>query len=180
MFDNEFEFYEDYDKLEMELFNLVDQEKIKIQGAPLYLWKFDLEATKLTNDSIPDDGLNLNDLYGEALPAGMVFLGPLGPIKGSYLEPTWTQDLKAFGIVEPEEINIRFNKQEIVDLLGRPPIIGDVLRSFHHKFYIVEDSYVSEETCLWEYIHINIIARKVDFGSLALPGIECLPRFSQV
>ena len=164
-----FELYREQDKKEMELFDEVDQEKINIEGAPITIWKFDLEATRLTDDSIPSDGLDLNALYGEALPKEMVFIGPLGPIKGSYLEPTWTQELQAFGITEPEEINVRFNKTQIVELLGRPPIIGDIFKTFHEKYYIVEDSYVSEETAIWEYIHINVIARKVDHESLELP-----------
>jgi hypothetical protein len=166
----EFELYEEGTKIEMNLFNEVDQEKIKIEGAPFTIWKFDLEATRLTNDSIPDDGIDLNTLYGEALPENMVFAGPYGPIKGSFLEPTWTQELRAFGISEPEEINIKFNKTQIIDLLGRPFMIGDIIRSHRGKYYIVEDSYVSEETPLWEYIHINVIGRKVDYSQLVLPG----------
>jgi hypothetical protein len=166
----EFELYEEGAKIEMNLFNEVDQEKIKIEGAPFTIWKFDLEATRLTNDSIPDDGIDLNTLYGEALPENMVFAGPYGPIKGSFLEPTWTQELRAFGISEPEEINIKFNKTQIIDLLGRPFMIGDIIRSHRGKYYIVEDSYVSEETPLWEYIHINVIGRKVDYSQLVLPG----------
>lgn len=164
-----FEFYREQDKKEMELFDEVDQEKISIEGAPITIWKFDLAATRLTDDSIPEDGLDLNALYGEALPDKMVFIGPFGPIKASYLEPTWTQELAAFGISEPEEINLRFNKTQIIELLERPPIIGDVFKTFHNKYYIVEDSYISEETAIWEYIHINVIAKKVDHKSLELP-----------
>lgn len=167
-----FELYDEFDKREMELFNLVDQEKINIEGAPLTIWKFDLEATRQTDDSIPEDGLDLNDLYGEALPSNMVYQGPLGPLKGSYIEPTWTQDLMAFGITEPEEINIKFNKDQVVQLLGRGFIIGDVLMTFHKKYYIIEDAYVSEETVLWEYIHINVIARKVDETQMNLGEIS--------
>jgi hypothetical protein len=166
-----FELYDEYDKVEMDLFNKIDKEKIHIEGAPFTIWLFNLEETKKTNDSIPDDGLDLNELYGEALPENMVYDGPVGPLKGSYLEPTWTQDLMAFGITEPEEINIKFNKEEVVELFGRGFVIGDVLKTFHQKFYIVEDAYVSEETALWEFIHINVIARKVDETQLDLEGI---------
>ena len=165
-----FEFYEEGFKLEMDLFNEVDQEKINIEGAPFTIWKFDLDATRETDDSFPDDGIDLNDLYGEALPENMVYRGPYGPLKGSYLEPTWTQDLMAFGITEPEEINIKFNKKQVIDTLGRAFLIGDIIKTFHRKHYIIADTYVSEETVLWEYIHINVIARKVDPVQLNLPG----------
>jgi hypothetical protein len=166
----EFELYEEGDKLELDLFNEVDQEKINIEGAPFTIWKFDLEATRETDDAIPEDGIDLNYLYGEALPENMVFGGPFGPLKGSFLEPTWTQELRAFGISEPEEINIKFNKQQVLELLGRPFIIGDLIKSHRGKHYVVEDAYVSEEIALWEYIHINVIARKVDTSQMSLPG----------
>jgi len=165
-----FELYDDLYNWEMDLFNEVDQEKINIEGAPMLIWLFDLEETKKQNDSIPDDGLDMNDLYGEAPPENLIYTGPHGPIKGSYLEPVWTQDLMAFGITEPEEVNIKFNKKQIVDRLGRGFIIGDIIKTFHKKFYIIEDAYVSDETAIWEYIHINVIARKVDENSMDLPG----------
>jgi len=165
----EFELFEEGEKIEMELFNLVDQEKINIEGAPFVIYRFDLDATRETDDSIPDDGIDLNDLYGEALPEYMVFEGPYGPLKGSFLEPTWTQELRAFGISEPEEINIKFNKNSVIELLERPFIIGDIIQSHRGKHYIVEDAYVSEETALWAYIHINVIGRKVDTSQMNLP-----------
>ena len=77
----------------------------------------------------------------------------------------------AFGITEPEEINIKFNKNQLITLLGRPFIRGDVLRTFHLKYYIVEDTYVTEETVLWNYIHLNVIARKVDQTQLNLTSV---------
>lgn len=163
-----FELFDEFDKREMNLFDLVDQEKIGIEGAPITVWKFNLEETRKKDDSIPEDGIDLNTLYGENLPKNMVYEGPYGPIKGSYIEPTWTQDLSRYGIVEPEEINIKFNKTQVLNLLGRSFIIGDILMTFHKKFYIIEDSYVSDETPLWEYIHINVIARKVDVSQLNL------------
>jgi hypothetical protein len=166
-----FELYDDTHNWEMDLFNEVDQEKIEIEGAPMLIWLFNLEETKKQNDSIPDDGLDLNDLYGEAPPENMVYEGPFGPIKGSYLEPIWTQDLVAFGITEPEEINIKFNKDFVTNKLGRSFVIGDIIKTFRRKFYIIEDAYVSDETGIWEYIHINVIARKVDYESLNLPGV---------
>ncbi len=165
----EFELFEYGDKIEMDLFNQVDQEKINIEGAPFTIYKFDLEASRETDDSIPEDGIDLNDLYGEALPEYMVFAGPYGPLKGSFIEPTWTQELRAFGISEPEEINIKFNKNSVIELLGRPFIIGDIIKSHRGKHYIVEDSYVSEETPLWDYIHINVIGRKIDTSQMNLP-----------
>lgn len=169
---NPFELYDEYFKPEMELFNEIDQEKINIEGAPMTVWLFDLDETKKQDDTIPDDGLDMNDLYGESPPENLVYEGPYGPIKGSYLEPTWTQDLTAFGITEPEEINIKFNKDQVVKLFGRGFIIGDILKTFHKKYYIIEDAYVSDETALWEFIHINVIARKVDVTNMSLPGVE--------
>jgi len=166
----EFELFEDGEKIEMELFDQVDQEKINIEGAPFTIWKFDLEASRATDDSFPEDGIDLNDLYGEALPENMVFAGPYGPLKGSFLEPTWTQELRAFGISEPEEINIKFNKSAVITLLGRPFMIGDIIKSHRNKHYIVEDAYVSEETALWEYIHINVIGKKIDTSQMNLPS----------
>lgn len=163
-----FEMFDPENNFEMELFDLVDQEKILIEGAPFYIWRFNLAETRKTDDSIPEDGLDLNSLYGEALPKLMVFDGPFGPLKGSYLEPTWTQDLMSFGIVEPEEINIKFNKSQVVQLLSRPFVRGDVIRTFHNKYYIVEDTYVTEETAIWAYIHINVIGRKVDETQMTL------------
>ena len=164
-----FELFEEGRKIEMDLFNEVDIELHNIQGAPFTVWLFDLAATRLTNDSIPEDGIDLNALYGEALPENMVYGGPYGPIKGSFLEPTWTQELKSFGISEPEEINIKFNKSQVIILFGRPFLIGDIIMSHRRKHYIVGDTYVSEETPLWDYIHINVIARKVDTSQLNLP-----------
>ncbi len=168
-----FELYDPDDESEFTLFNLVDQEKIHIEGAPVLIWKLDLAATKLNNDAIPDDGIDVNDLYGEALPEGLVYLGPFGPIKCSYLEPTWTQDLRSFGIEEPEEIHIKFNKTQIATLLGRAPIIGDVIKQKNSKHYIIADSYLSEETAIWKYIHVNIIGTKVQYHegnpNLSLP-----------
>ena len=170
-----FNLYDPENNFELELFDLVDQERIEIQGSPLFIWAFDLAATRLSNDEaeigIPEEGLDLNTLYGEALPEHMVYHGPFGPIKGAYITPTWTQDLMAFGIVEPEEINIKFNKNQLITLLGRPFIRGDVLRTFHLKYYIVEDTYVTEETVLWNYIHLNVIARKVDQTQLNLTSV---------
>lgn len=168
----DFELYEkEGDRLELSLMNEIDQEKISIEGAPFYIWTFDLAATKLTDDSIPDDGIDLNDLYGEALPKSMVFGGPHGPLKGSFIEPSWTQELQAFGITEPEEINIKFNKEQAITLLGRPFMLGDVIKSHRGKHYIVEDAYVSEEVAIYSYIHINVIARKVDVTQMNLAEI---------
>ena len=170
MSDN-FELFDDLNNFEIDLFNEVDQEKINIEGAPFTIWKFDLEATKEADDSIPDDGLDLNMLYSEALPETFVYERVANKLKGSYLEPTWTQDLMAFGITEPEEINIKFNKQQVIDLLGRAFLIGDIIKTFHNKHYIIADTYVSEETPIWEYIHINVIARKVDVNQINLPEV---------
>jgi len=77
--------YDPENNFELELFDLVDQERIEIQGSPLFIWAFDLAATRLSNDEaeigIPEEGLDLNTLYGEALPEHMVYHGPFGPIK---------------------------------------------------------------------------------------------------
>lgn len=167
-----FELYnEENAKRELEYFDKIDQEKISIEGAPFVIWKLDLETTKSNRASeglVDDLNIDVSELYGEALPSSMAYIKVNETIKGSYTTPVWTQDLASFGITEPEEINIKFNKSQIVDTIGRPFIIGDIIKSFHEKHYVIVDTYVSEETAIWKYLHITVIAKKTDISQITL------------
>jgi hypothetical protein len=116
---------------DVNLFNLVDDEIIRISGSPLHYFK------QLVNE-------NFDDVYLEATRKTVVS-EPL--LVHGYYEPSVVEEvLSNFGIELTNDQSFVFNKSYIEATLGRTPEVGDQLKpQFQNQKYeiteVQEDSF---------------------------------------
>lgn len=102
---------------EFELFNLLDEEVIRIAGSPLYYY----EVFITTND--------INELY---LEARSKLWSPCPKCLYGYYDPiTSSNQLGMFGIDSPDEIMFELNYRSVLKTLGHVPKIGSRIFSPH-------------------------------------------------
>lgn len=177
---------------DFDVLNSFDSELIEIASPPIKWYEFDVRKTlegkfsgidELYGEAEIINEEKLQDLYkqgfdGEFDPTltreGEEFK-PYKIVYGYYQEPTWTQELTRLGIDEPEELAITFNYQKLLSDAGKEIMIGDVVQTFRGKVYRVLDAYVADEVVSWNYIHYNIIARKIDPDNIILPDNPDIP-----
>tara|TARA_R110000751_G_scaffold251835_4_gene351532 strand:+ start:508 stop:1062 length:555 start_codon:yes stop_codon:yes gene_type:complete len=103
----------DLNNPDIELFNMVDDELIKIGGSKIYLYKFlNLEAS--------------DDLYQEN---SMKSISQTPETLWGHYEPSpIDENITEFGIVMENDQTFTFNKSYVEKVLGRPIIAGDILK----------------------------------------------------
>jgi hypothetical protein len=113
------------------LFNVIDQEQIKLAGSPLLIYKY--YQTKETDD-----------VYGEERSKTL----SIEPIRafGHYEPRPVEENLTQFGIELSNDQQFTFNKTYIEKKLGRPLIPGDVIKPEFQNlkfevFEVQEDSF---------------------------------------
>jgi len=104
----------DLDNPDIELFNLVDDELIRLGGSKILLYKF------FRTDGMADD------LYGEA--SQKVISNEPIVLQGHYEPQALEENLTEFGIEITSEQIFTFNKSYLEKLVGRPLIPGDILQ----------------------------------------------------
>ena len=103
----------DLNNPDIELFNLVDDELIKIAGSKIYLYKFlGLEGS---DDLYQEDSMKSMSQEPETL-------------WGHYEPRPIDENITEFGIVMENDQTFTFNKSYVLKVLGRPIIAGDVIR----------------------------------------------------
>lgn len=95
------------------LFNIIDEEQIRLAGSPLLIYKY-------------YQNIEIDDVYGEE--RNKVF--SVEPIRayGHYEPRAIEENLTQFGIELTNDQQFTFNKSYIEKRLGRPVIAGDVIK----------------------------------------------------
>jgi len=113
----------DLDNPDIELFNMVDDELIRMSGSEMYIYKYEVDE-------------NFDDVYGEnrvkAIRQQPVLVG------GHYDPRAFEENLTEFGIEMSNDQLFTFNKSYIETKLGRPLIAGDIIQPrFQNVYYDV-------------------------------------------
>jgi len=121
----------DLENPDIELFNVVDEELIRIAGSPIYLYKF-LES-KANDDIYQEDTMKAISQDPDLL-------------WGHYEPKPIDENITEFGIVLENDQTFTFNKAYAERVLGRPPMAGDILQpkfqNLKYEIYEVqEDSF---------------------------------------
>ncbi len=103
----------DLENPDIELFNMVDDELIRIGGSQIFLYKF-LES-KANNDIYQEDSM-------KAIAPEPVVLW------GHYEPKPIDENVTEFGIVLENDQTFTFNKSHAERVLGRPVIAGDIIQ----------------------------------------------------
>jgi hypothetical protein len=98
---------------DIQLFNLVDEEQVKLAGSKLHIYKYNRTE-------------NFDSVYMEEQNKT---ISPL-PITvwGSYEPKVIEQKLSQFGIEQENDQLFTFNKSYVTQKLGRAPIAGDIIK----------------------------------------------------
>lgn len=115
------------------LFNIIDEEQIKLGGSPLMIYKY--YQTK-----------DIDDVYGEERNK-TISVTPIR-IYGHYEPKAIEENLTQFGIELTNDQQFTFNKSYVERRLGRPLIAGDIIKpefqNLKYEVYEVqEDSFES-------------------------------------
>jgi hypothetical protein len=121
----------DQDNPDINLFNLVDDEMIRLAGSKFYFYKY------YQSD-------NYDDVYREER-SKVVSKTPI-TVHGHYDPISMSEELTQFGIELTNDQLFTFNKSYIETKLGRPVIPGDVIKPMfqdqkYEIFEVVEDSF---------------------------------------
>ena len=121
----------DLDNPDIDLFNMVDDELIRLSGSQLYIYKFEVDE-------------NFDDLYGENRVKAINQEGIL--VEGHYDPRSFEENLTEFGIEMTNDQVFTFNKSYIEEKLGRPLIAGDIIQPLFQNVYfdvyeVQEDSF---------------------------------------
>lgn len=121
----------DQDNPDMNLFNLVDDEMIRLAGSKFYLYKF-------------FESEDYDEVYMEQKNK-MVSRTPI-TVHGHYDPISMSEELTQFGIQMENDQVFTFNKSYIESKLGRSVIPGDIIKPMFQEqkyeiFEVVEDSF---------------------------------------
>jgi len=122
----------DLDNPDIELFNLVDDELIRLGGSTILLYQF-----------YRREGLS-DDVYGESSQKAISNTPIL--LQGHYEPQALEENLTEFGIEVTSEQLFTFNKSYLEKVVGRPLIPGDILQPEFQNlkyeiFEVQEDSF---------------------------------------
>lgn len=113
------------------LFNIVDQEQIKLAGSPLLVYKY-------------FQSVDIDDVYGEERSKSIA----VEPIRiwGHYEPKPIEENLTQFGIELTNDQQFTFNKSYVERKLGRPLMAGDIIKPEfqnlkYEVFEVQEDSF---------------------------------------
>lgn len=118
---------------DIQLFNEIDAESIRLSGSKIYLYKYYQSE-------------NYDEVYGEDREK-VLSKEPI-IVVGHYSPTVLEEQLSEFGIELTNDQLFTFNKSYIEGLLGRPLMAGDVLKPFFQEqkyeiFEVQEDSFES-------------------------------------
>ena len=116
---------------DINLFNLVDDEIIKLSGSKMYLFKYNRSS-------------DFDEVYMESRNKPISKIPII--VHGHYEPDALSENLTNFGIELTNDQIFIFNKSYIEKKLGRPIIPGDVIRPFFQNqkyeiFQVTEDSF---------------------------------------
>ncbi len=110
----------DMNNPDIELFNMIDDELIRMSGSELYIYKFEADE-------------NFDDIYGENRVKAINPIGVL--VEGHYDPRAFEENLTEFGIEMTNDQLFTFNKSYIEAKLGRPLISGDIIQPRFQNVY---------------------------------------------
>lgn len=121
----------DFSNPDIDFFNAIDDELIKISGSKIYYYKFYRDT-------------NIDEVYGEA--RNKTIASEPIIVHGSYDPKVIEETLSEFGIELTNDQNFIFNKTYIEKTLGRLPWAGDVVKPQFQEikykiFEVQEDSF---------------------------------------
>lgn len=136
-----------YDKTnpDINLFNLVDDEMIRISGSKLYYYKYMRTEASFDDVYMEERSKVINDQ-------------PI-VVHAFYAPKPMEEDLGQFGITVENDQIFTFNKSYIEQKIGRTPIPGDVVMTHFQKvkygiFQVQENSFD-----MYGVYHVNCIAK---------------------
>ena len=113
----------DLENPDIQLFNMVDDELIRLSGSELYIYKFEVDE-------------NFDDVFGENRVKAVRQEGVL--VEGHYDPRMFEENLTEFGIEMTNDQTFTFNKSYIEAKIGRPLIPGDIIQPrFQNVYYDV-------------------------------------------
>lgn len=101
--------------VDLQLFDLWDQEAIKIGGTPIYYYEVFIQPQTT-------DPIYLED-------RGKLYSTHPVELWGVYDPLPATNTQTAFGYDSPDEMKFEFNYRALLDAIGHPPVVGSRLRS---------------------------------------------------
>ena len=145
----------DLDNPDIDLFNMVDDELIRLSGSELYIYKFEVDE-------------NFDDVFGENRVKAMRQEPVL--VEGHYDPRAFEENLTEFGIEMTNDQTFTFNKSYIESMLSRPLIAGDVIQPRFQNLYY--DVYEVQEDSFEAYgvYHLIATARVLRDRGQVLPG----------
>lgn len=136
----------DPENREFELFNEWDSEIIQIGGSPIFYYEVYIQSNTV-------DPLYLED-------RGKIWSS--NPIQlWSFYDPVPAQNyMTTFGIDAPDEIMFEFNYNDVLKLLGHPPVVGSRIFTPHRREHweIIQRS--DELYQLWGQIRLQVMCKR--------------------
>ena len=113
----------DLDNPDIDLFNMIDDEQIRLAGSELFIYKYEVDE-------------NFDDVFGENRVKAIKQEPVL--VEGHYDPKAFEENLTEFGIEMTNDQLFTFNKSYIEAKLGRPLIPGDIVQPrFQNVYYDV-------------------------------------------
>jgi hypothetical protein len=147
---------------EHDLFNLWDEEIIKIGGAPIEYYEVIISFS------------SIDDLYHEARSKLFSHI----PIQlWGYYEPVPAQNYQnSFGIDSPEEMIFEFNYRSVLKSIGHPPKIGSRLYTPHKRENWVIIQRNLGEWKMWGEIRLQLLCQKFQETVTTGEGVVTQPK----
>jgi len=135
------------------------KEILKLSSAPLIIYPLKPENEQLSADNIY--GEYTEKLYDRGK-----------ELRGFFENPTLVQELVKMGLDMPEQISVYFDTSEMIEKLGRPLQIYDLIQPPHqrHQIYVVMNTYPNPAgERLFKNVQWMIIAVKKELSGLVIP-----------
>ena len=154
----------DPEGVDVNLFNLVDQEITEIGGTPIFYYEVFIQL----NNTF--DPLYLEDRGKLFSPTPIQLFGYYNPIPSQNY-------MNAFGMDSPnDEIQIEFNYRDVLQRIGHPPKIGSRLWTPHLR----EDWFIQQRNLggfkLWSATKLMIIAERFQESTTTNEGDSTQPQ----
>lgn len=140
----------------MALYDVWDQDAIKIGGTPIYYFEVFISTT------------GIDPIYNES--RNKVWSQFPVQLYGVYDPIASLNDMGLFGIDSPSEIVIEFNRKAVLDAIGHPPKNGSRIRTPHMQedWEIVQVN--TAEFKQWSVLHYQFICKKFQDDAINGPG----------
>ena len=137
------------------LFDLYDQEAIKIGGSPIEYYEVFIQTSTV-------DPLYLED-------RGKIWSNNPIPLYATY-EPAPSKNfMNAFGMDSPEEVIFELNYRAVLDAIGHPPKIGSRIFTPHlrENWEIIQRN--TGEYKLWGVLRLQLLCKKFQESASSSP-----------